>query len=75
MRSEKATLGRERHVQKRVVSIWESPKSARLDKALSTFSTLTFMMSTQKVGGQTGHPRSREAPNMRARGAPGIIRE
>ena len=57
MRSEKATLGRERHVWKRMVSIWESPKLARLDKALFTFSTLAFMTSSQKEGGPTGHPR------------------
>ena len=40
-----------------MVSIWESPESAKLDKALFTFSTLAFMMSSQKEGEPTGHPR------------------
>ena len=57
MQSENTILGRARHDRRRLVPSGSPLNQPNLTRFLFTFSTLAFMMSSQKEGEPTGHPR------------------
>ena len=57
MRRAKATLGSERQDLRRVVSICESSRSGKQERAVSTFLTLLRITDSEKEGDPMGDPR------------------